>query len=208
MVGPMDPMIARRDKPNSLRAAYGLDVTNNVFHASENFEEVEKDTKFFFPSDSMSKPPVTTALCENSTLCIVKPHVLLDGTLGNLLRDIENGGFIIQAMFSVLLSLVNANEFMEIYQGVLENYGDIILHMASGPCVALEIISADPEKNVFHEFRKFCGPKDPAIARQIRPNTLRAKYGLNHIYNAVHCTDLEEDCQSDVEYFFKILDNF
>lgn len=43
------------------------------------------------------------------------------------------------------------------------------------------------------------------IARQIRPKTIRAKFGVNPIQNAVHCTDLEEDCTLEVEYFFKIL---
>lgn len=43
------------------------------------------------------------------------------------------------------------------------------------------------------------------IARKIRPNTIRAKFGANIVKNAVHCTDLEEECLNEVEYFFKIL---
>jgi nucleoside diphosphate kinase len=31
------------------------------------------------------------------------------------------------------------------------------------------------------------------LARKLRPNTLRAKYGKTKVQNAVHCTDLPED---------------
>jgi hypothetical protein len=31
------------------------------------------------------------------------------------------------------------------------------------------------------------------LARKLRPNTLRAKFGKTKVHNAVHCTDLPED---------------
>lgn len=31
------------------------------------------------------------------------------------------------------------------------------------------------------------------LARELRPNTLRAKFGKTKVQNAVHCTDLPED---------------
>ncbi len=42
-------------------------------------------------------------------------------------------------------------------------------------------------------FRDICGPLDPDIAKTIRKNSLRAKFGLDKVLNAVHCTDLPED---------------
>lgn len=42
-------------------------------------------------------------------------------------------------------------------------------------------------------FRAICGPHDPEIARTIRPGTIRAKFGIDRVKNAVHCTDLPED---------------
>lgn len=41
--------------------------------------------------------------------------------------------------------------------------------------------------------RGLCGPHDPEIAKTIRPNTIRAKFGIDRVKNAVHCTDLPED---------------
>ena len=79
----------------------------------------------------------------------------------------------------------------------------MVEELCSGPCFALEITgkgSATAEA-----FREFIGPADPEIARTLRSNTLRAKFGRNKIKNAIHCTDLPEDCQLEVEYFFRIL---
>lgn len=48
---------------------------------------------------------------------------------------------------------------------------------------------------------------DPEIAKSLRPNTLRARYGIDRIRNAVHCTDLAEDGTLECEYFFSIQQN-
>jgi nucleoside-diphosphate kinase len=42
-------------------------------------------------------------------------------------------------------------------------------------------------------FREMVGPSDPEIAKYLRPDTIRAKFGLDRVRNAVHCTDLPED---------------
>lgn len=39
-------------------------------------------------------------------------------------------------------------------------------------------------------FRELCGPFDPEIARKLEPNSLRAKFGIDRVKNAIHCTDL------------------
>ena len=49
------------------------------------------------------------------------------------------------------------------------------------------------------------GTLDPEIAQHIRPGTLRARFGQNKVKNAVHCTDLADDTQLELEFFFKLL---
>jgi len=46
---------------------------------------------------------------------------------------------------------------------------------------------------------------DPEIAKNLRHNTLRARFGLDKVKNAVHCTDLPEDGTLESEYFFSIM---
>ncbi len=55
------------------------------------------------------------------------------------------------------------------------------------------------------QMRQLVGPHDPELARVLRPHTIRAKHGLDKVMNAVHITDLAEDGQLEVEYFFRIL---
>lgn len=108
----------------------------------------------------------------------------------------------------------------------------MVTELSSGPFLAIEIGSANPDEHAYQSFRQLCGPSDPVIhvcpkikivsihrislkifeffifqeiAREIRPKTIRACFGVNTIKNAVHCTDLEEDCLLEVEYFFQIL---
>ncbi|KAM9503469.1 nucleoside diphosphate kinase homolog 7-like [Salvelinus alpinus] len=96
----------------------------------------------------------------------------------------------------------NAEEFLEVYKGVVTEYPNMVAELCSGPCMALEIRGTGSPKT----FREFCGPADPEIARHLRPASLRALYGKTKVQNAIHCTDLPEDGVLEVQYFFKILD--
>jgi nucleoside-diphosphate kinase len=58
---------------------------------------------------------------------------------------------------------------------------------------------------VIPAFRKLCGPHDPEIAKHLRPESIRAKFGIDRVQNAIHCTDLPEDGVIDCEYFFSIM---
>ena len=59
---------------------------------------------------------------------------------------------------------------------------------------------------VVQKFRETCGPWDVNFAREIRPKTIRAKFGIDGVKNAVHCTDLPDDGDAEVRYFFDILE--
>lgn len=78
----------------------------------------------------------------------------------------------------------------------------MVLELCSGHCFAIEVLAKDPNTNTYEEFRKLCGPIDSEMAKKLRPNTIRAKFGRNKIQNAIHCTDLEEDTRHEIEFFF------
>ena len=52
---------------------------------------------------------------------------------------------------------------------------------------------------------QLCGPYVVEIAKEIRPDCLRARFGVSTSANAVHCTDVPEDAPLECEYFFKVL---
>ena len=94
-----------------------------------------------------------------------------------------------------------AKEFLEVYQGVVPEYNDMVLEMCTGPCVALEVRA----ENAVMTFRETAGPWDVEMAKELRPKTLRAKFGVDRVHNGVHCTDLPEDGALECAYFFDLL---
>jgi len=151
-----------------------------------------------------------------SSLCLIKPHSLL--STPSIINDILKEGFTISAITTKKLTLSEAKDFYEVYQGVVKEYNYMIEQLLSGSSIILQIhcgSMTDAEKEnsngaintnkTFVEFREFAGPKDPEIAKYIRPHTLRAKYGVDRVQNAVHCTDLQEDGALENEFFFNII---
>jgi len=181
----------------------------DIIHGSQNLEEAESLINFFFPksrllSSSLQTPSNLYMETPNTTCCIIRPHVYLRA--GNIIQDIEKAGFKIFALETFLLDFGKADEFLEVYKGVLANYGEVVRELSSGPCLALQIAGQlDNTEDVVKTFRQLCGPRDPQVARSIRPGTLRAVYGETEVRNSVHCTDLSEDGPLEVEYFFKVL---
>ncbi|XP_050296485.1 nucleoside diphosphate kinase 7 [Anthonomus grandis grandis] len=206
VLGPDDPLEARKDAPNSLRAIYGSDSrVMNGFHASRDVTSAIREAEFFFPKDKTKKVPETSVLLKNTTCAVVKPHAILEGKLGHIISAINDSHYRINALQMFYLSNANADEFLEVYKGIVEDYHALLQSFVDGPCVTLEIAGKNKEMDVHGEFRMFCGPADSDIARQIRPATLRARFGCDKYKNAVHCTDLPEDTVLELEYFFKIL---
>jgi len=98
-----------------------------------------------------------------------------------------------------------AEELFAVYRGIYLNFDAIMSQISCGPCLAL-LIQGDDE-NIVDEFRAFCGPIEPAIAKSLRPNTLRALFGENLVHNAVHCTDLPEDGNMESRFIFETVAN-
>eukprot|EP00058_Branchiostoma_floridae_P003134 XP_002588622.1 hypothetical protein BRAFLDRAFT_287848 [Branchiostoma floridae] len=177
--------------------------TRNAVHGSDSKESATREAEFFFPSAGPSR--ANTAQFSNCTCCVIKPHAVLAGQTGKIVQAIVDAGFEISALQMFHLERANAEEFIEVYKGVVAEFNDMVSQLCAGPSVAMEIKSKDG--NTPQSFREFVGPADPEIARHLRPRTLRAIFGKDKIQNAVHCTDLPEDGLLEVEYFFKILDS-
>ncbi|XP_008544696.1 nucleoside diphosphate kinase 7 [Microplitis demolitor] len=192
----------------SLHERFAKDARDNLFYGSPNVDAAEQELDYFFPTSKLKKHKFrNTATLKNCTCCIIKPHAVQADLIGNIVEDIQKSGYTISALQQFNIDPINAEEFLEVYKGVLADHGAMVAELQSGPCVAMEITHKDESINVPLEFRKLCGPMDPEIGKQLRPNTLRAKYGNTKIQNAVHCSDLPEDGLLEVEYFFRILDS-
>ncbi|XP_002737178.1 nucleoside diphosphate kinase homolog 7-like [Saccoglossus kowalevskii] len=199
LAGPTDSAVARSEAPNSVRARFGTDKQTNAVHGGDSPENAAKELNIFFGP----QPQKNTAKLLDCTCCVIKPHAVSAGHAGKIIIAIQDAGFEVSALQMFNMERANAEEFFEVYKGVVAEYTDMVQELTSGPCIALEITGKG--KQTPDEFREFVGPADPEIARHLRPRTLRAVYGQDKIHNGVHCTDLAEDALLETEYFFRIL---
>eukprot|EP01052_Picozoa_sp_SAG31_P026139 SAG31_NODE_2347_length_5900_cov_11.937425_2_plen_301_part_00 len=140
------------------------------------------------------------AACESCSLAVILPHAIVEGKAGAIIEEIGQAAQI-NCVQMFTLGSANAAEFYEVYKGVVPEYAKKVVELTAGPCIAIEVIG----DNVVPVLRDVAGPHDPDIGRVIRPNTLRARYGTDKVQNACHVTDLPEDGQLEVEYFFNLL---
>ncbi len=197
LIGPTNSEVARREAPNSIRALYGTDGSKNAVHGSDSNSSAARELQLIF-GKTRSQP-----ILNNSSCLIIKPHAIYEGNAGKIIDIILSEGYEVSSMEMFYLDKTNAEEFFEVYKGVLPEYAAIIEHITSGPIIVLEI----RQDNVVNSLRGLVGPHDPEIAKILRPNTIRGMFGKDRVKNAVHCTDLPEDGILEVQYFFELLQN-
>ena len=138
---------------------------------------------------------------DNNTCCIVKPHAIKAKLLGTIMRMIVAQGYEISAVASLHFDRTSAEEFLEVYKGVVPEYVDHVNELSGGMSVALEVRAED----AVNTFRQTAGPWDVEMARVLRPDSIRGKYGIDRVRNVIHCTDLAADAVAECEYCFKLL---
>lgn len=147
----------------------------------------------------------TTAAFHNCSLCLIRPHILKEGGYGSMIQAIQEAGLEINALEILHMQRAEVVELFDVYKGVLPYYLKLVENMSSGPLIALELRSEGTGESPVLKFRELCGPHDVDIARHLRPNCLRALFGKDSAQNGVHCTDLEEDGDLEVQYVFNSL---
>jgi len=70
---------------------------------------------------------------------------------------ITDAGLGITAMMSVTLDQVNAEEFLQVYKGVVQEYPLMVIELSCGPCIAMEVCGHDAQAVL----RELAGPPDP-----------------------------------------------
>lgn len=138
----------------------------------------------------------------NSTLCLVKPHMLKNKKLSSLLDSISEEGFKITALSAVHMTVSMAEELFEDYRPILKSYHLHLEYLASAPVLAIMLTGSE---SIVYNFREFVGPQNPSLAKTIRPTSLRAIYGEDPIKNGIHCTDLDDEGEMECNYFFKTI---
>ena len=192
LIGPEDVELAQKTSPDTLRAIFGNSGIKNALHGSLNSADAKRESSLIF--NKIRHEPI---LNDNSCV-VIKPHAISEGNAGKIIDILLTEGFEISSMEMLYIDKVQAEEFFEIYKGVLPEYSQMIDSVVCGPIIAIEVRQND----CVNKLRTLVGPHDPDIAKALRPNTIRAKFGNNCVYNAIHCTDLEEDANIECDYLF------
>lgn len=133
-----------------------------------------------------------------TTFTMIKPSAVKAGFAGKILDKITEGGFIIKAMKTVLLTRDQAGLFYEMHKGK-PFYDELITFMSSGTIVAAVV----EKENAVENFRKYIGATDPAKAEE---GTIRKLYGFSLSENAIHGSDSDESALREISFFFSTLE--
>jgi len=80
--------------PQTIRAIYGIDGMRNAVHGSDSVEAAQKEIEIFFgPNNALN----SACDLKDTTLCIIKPHVMNENLAGKVIDQIIKAGFDITA---------------------------------------------------------------------------------------------------------------
>ena len=142
-----------------------------------------------------------TATLDNCTCAVIKPHAVKSGVIGNIVDQIVQQGYELSAMETFAFTKAQAHEFLEVYKEVIPDYDAHVVELCAGLSVGMELRA----ESAVETFRQTVGPWDVQMAKELRPTTLRGKYGEDAVRSAVHCTDLPTDGVQECEYLFKFM---
>ncbi len=133
-------------------------------------------------------------MATNRTFTMIKPDAVRANNIGNILKDIVDGGFKIVAMKYTKLSAEKAGEFYAVHSE-RPFYGELCEFMSSGPIVAAIL----EKENAVADFRTLIGATNPAQAEE---GTIRKKYAVSIGENAVHGSDSDENAAIEGAFYF------
>lgn len=136
----------------------------------------------------------------NKTLIMIKPTAVRKGFIGPIMAKISEGGFKIQAMKYMQLTLEQAQAFYAIHKD-RPFYGELTEFMSSGPIVAAILVN----DNAVEAWRNYIGATNPAEAAE---DTIRKLYGTSLGENAVHGSDSDDNAEIESNFFFSATERF
>jgi len=132
------------------------------------------------------------------TLSMIKPDGVSRGLIGEVIKRFEQAGLKIKAMKMLHLTNKQAQSFYAVHRE--RNFFDSLTDfMSSGPIVALTLEGEEAiAKN-----RELMGATD---FRKAAPGTIRADFAREIEANIVHGSDSPDTAQTEIAYFFNVLE--
>ena len=128
------------------------------------------------------------------TFSMIKPDATAKNVTGAINAMIEGSGFRIIAQKRIQMTPAQASLFYAEHKGK-PFYDGLVEMMSSGPIV-VQVLQGE---NVIKGYRALMGATDPKKAEE---GTIRAAFGSELPYNAVHGSDSPESAAREISFFF------
>nr|KAF6420895.1 NME/NM23 family member 9 [Molossus molossus] len=135
------------------------------------------------------------------TLAIIKPDAVAHGKTEEIIMKIQEAGFDILTSEERTMTEAEMRLFYQHRAGE-EAFEKLVHHMCSGPSHLLILTRTEDTEDVFAAWRTLMGPCDPNVARREQPDSLRAQYGTEMPFNAVHGSRDGEDAGRELALLF------
>ncbi|KAM9601734.1 thioredoxin domain-containing protein 6 isoform 2-T2 [Trichechus inunguis] len=159
-----------------------------------------EDERFSHEKDNGEDEDVAS-LGKTCTLAIIKPDAVVHGNTDELIMKIQEAGFDILTNEERTMTEAEMRLFYQHRAGE-EAFEKLIHHMCSGPSHLLILTRTEGVEDVVTAWRTLMGPCDPDVARREQPNSLRAQYGTQMPFNAVHGSQDRKDANRELALLF------
>ncbi|KAJ2077017.1 hypothetical protein H4R24_005377 [Coemansia sp. RSA 988] len=132
-----------------------------------------------------------------TTLAILKPDLLADPRQVSLVENEVKRRFKISQRKQVFWKTKEAEDFYQEHYGKLF-FNRLIGYMTSGPLIALALTGP----RAISEWRLLMGQTRPTQMRVLKPETLRAQFGLTDTRNSFHGSDSVASARREIAFFF------
>ncbi|XP_071977329.1 thioredoxin domain-containing protein 6 [Engystomops pustulosus] len=200
-IGPTDVEVAKKEKPESLRAQYGTEVLYNAVHGSNDREQASRELAFFFPSFKLQQQNTeeSASRTPERTLALIRPDVLRDSK-DEVLQSIRDAGFSIAMQKEIMLTEQQIREFYKEHVDQ-EYFPALQQQMMSGPVLALALVKDDAVKH----WRNLLGPADLTEALSNAPDSLRARFTPREsTINQLHGSSSPIEAENEINFFFPV----
>ncbi|XP_037357423.1 thioredoxin domain-containing protein 6 isoform X2 [Talpa occidentalis] len=171
-----------------------------LFYAIKDEALCDEDECFSQEKDNSEDEDVASSE-KSCTLAIIKPDAVVHGKADEIIMKIQEAGFDILTNEERTMTEAEMRLFYQHRAGE-EAFEKLVHHMSSGPSHLLILTRTEDAEDVVSAWRTFMGPCDPIVARREQPNSLRAQYGTEMPFNAVHGSERQEDASRELALLF------
>ncbi|XP_072583070.1 thioredoxin domain-containing protein 6 isoform X3 [Vulpes vulpes] len=217
--GPCKPMVSLFQK---MRIEVGLDLLHFALAEADHLDVLEKyrgkcEPTFLFYAirdEALSDEDGCLSHDEDNgededmassgkicTLAIIKPDAVAHGKTDEIIMKIHEAGFDILTNEERTMTEAEMRLFYQHRAGE-EAFEKLVHHMCSGPSHLLILTRSEGTEDVITAWRMLMGPCDPDVARREQPDSLRAQFGTEMPFNAVHGSQDRDDASRELALLF------